>query len=142
MFPDYFLSHDYVYKDVWFPLIEKEGLECLYEKENGKYKFAISVHRNQLCHKLFVGHLPLNLLKILLIFLQLSSSILGCKVTEDWMNRFTGFDLEISFNYTCRGLEKAVIWIQRNISEEMKASKKWKSYGLNKILDYFSSPVC
>lgn len=79
VFPDYFLSHDYVYKDVWFPLIEKEGLECLYEKENGKYKFAISVHRNQLCQKLFVGHLPLNLLKILLMFLQLSSSILGVK---------------------------------------------------------------
>ena len=55
----------HVYKDLWARLIGKEGLECLREKAN-KNNFAKAVYRNNLCRKLVVRHLPLNLFKVLL----------------------------------------------------------------------------
>ena len=103
----------------------EESLDCLHEKENEKYKFTIAVYHNKLFHKLVVGHVPLNLSKMLLMFLQLSSSILGYEVTGKRLNRNAVYGLEISVTFTCRGLEKAVAWIQRKITKEMKTAEKW-----------------
>ena len=97
------------------------------EKENEKYKFAISVYYNDFCYKLVLGHAPMNLSKILFKFLQLHNLIQTCDVTGEWLNRSTSFDSAIPFTYTCTELKKVVAWIQKSISEEMKPTENAKS---------------
>ena len=48
-----------------------------------------------------------------------------------------GYALEILVTETYTGLEKAVVWIQRKIREEMKTTEKRK-IAQNKILDHYS----
>ena len=48
-----------------------------------------------------------------------------------------GYALEILLTETYTGLEKAVVWIQRKIREEMKTTEKRKN-AQNKILDHYS----
>ena len=116
---------------VWLSPLQKRlvwpywwRFKSLHEKENEKYKFVISVYRNDLCHKLALGHVPLNLSKVLSRSLQLPYPILTCKVTGKRVNRSAGYSLEIPVIYNCTGLEKAVAWIQRKKSEEVKTNTK------------------
>ena len=72
---------------------------------------------------LVVGHVSLNLSKVLLNFLQLPNSLLTCKVTGKRMNKGEDYGLEIPVAYTCTGLEKVVAWIQGKIGEKQKPLK-------------------
>ena len=71
-------------------------------------------YRNKLCDILIAGRVLLNISNMSFKFLQLPNQ----------MNKGTGYGLEVPFTYTCTGLEKVVVWIQRKISEEMKTTKK------------------
>ena len=72
---------------------------------------------------LVVGHVSLNLSKVLLKFLQLPNSLLTCKVTGKRVNKGEDYGLEIPVAYTWTGLEKAVAWIQGKVSEKQKPLK-------------------
>ena len=96
-------------------------------KNDEKYKLVISVYCNDLCHKFIVEHVPFKLSKVLFKFQQLPNSILIGKVTGKGVNRDAGYDLEIWITYTCTRLEKAVMWIRRKISEEMKTTENMKN---------------
>ena len=82
---------------------------------------------NDLCHKFIVGHVPFNLSEVLFEFQQLRNSILICKVTGKRVNRDAGYGLEIWVTYTCTRLEKAVMSIRREISEEIKITENMKN---------------
>ena len=48
-------------------------------------------------------------------------------MTGKRVNRGASYGLEILVIYDCTGLEKAVAWIQRKISEEMKTTIEMKN---------------
>ena len=65
------------------------------------------MYRNDICHKLIVGHVPLSLPKVLFKFLQPYSSIHTYKGTAKRVNRGIGYGLEISVTSICTRLGKA-----------------------------------
>ena len=82
------------------------------------------MYHNDFRSELVRKYVPLILPKVLL---KLPNSILTCKVTGNRLNRCGGYVLEVPVTYICRGLEKAVAWIQRKISEEIKITEKVKN---------------
>ena len=122
LFFDSYVRGFHVYKDVWSSLIGEEVLECFHEKENKT--FAVAVYRNDLSRRINVGHVPINISKLLVKFLQLPNSFPTCKVTGRRVNRGAGYGLEIPVNYTCTGHQKTVDWIKKKINEEKKCIKK------------------
>ena len=76
----YFDSHVrgfYVYKDLWSSLIDEKGFKCFHEKEKETYKSAITVYRNDLCWRIIVRYVPMNMSKLLVKFYnyQIHSSL-------------------------------------------------------------------
>ena len=101
----------------------EEGLEL---GTIGLLEEGLEGYRHELCHKLTVWHVPLNLSKLLLKSPQLPNSILTCKVTGRRVNRSPGYDLEIPVTYICTETRERSAWIQRKISVEMKTTEKIK----------------
>ena len=80
------------------------------------------MYLNDLCHKLVIGHVPLS-------FVQASTVTLfniNCKVTGKRVEKGAGYAWDILVVCTCARLEKAVAWIQKRISEEIKITENIK----------------
>ena len=66
-------------------------------------------------HFILVGHVPINLSKILHQFLKIPNCTIGCNVTGKRVNRGAGYGLEIPVQYIFVGAEKAVEWAEKYI---------------------------
>lgn len=97
----------YVYIEIWKPLVG-ECLKCVKESTNKVDKNAVAVVcTNSHCKEVVVGHVPINISKIVFMFLFLSYCALNIMVTGKCVNHEGGYELEIPASFHFYDPEKA-----------------------------------
>ena len=101
----------HAYMNIWNPKFGDNDVEVKHEVNNEHDKFAIAIFHI----KRIVGHVPKNLTKFFYQFLP--NCTIGYEVTGKRVNRGGGYGLEIPAKYTFLGLNKAIEWIEKRVTE-------------------------
>ena len=88
-------SREYhAYKDVWLPIVGDELLICEQEETNEYDRNAVSIIFDDSISKKVIGGIPFGWSKLTAKFLQFPNHRIRVVLTEKWVTRNAGFDLE------------------------------------------------
>ena len=100
---DSYIRGFHAYKQNWDPVVGR------------RYSCVAVINDDEV-----VGHIPLRLSKIMIMFLKLKGSYIEAEVTGKYVNRGAGYGLELPCIYHITGQEKAVLCLSHKIDSIMK----------------------